>query len=887
MLLIKTAIGAILSGAFFAITGPSICFQDAGPGKPDDVAELFPSDAFAFFEFVQGPRLLKDWKEYVAAFTTPEGKAKVCENIEEAVGKALDRVPEKLLKDFKEGLPSLQRLAVVIRDPAESDFGWALIVTSSDPAFFGRILDDLKVFAAEEWIDQGARALAIRKLGESRFDPPLYVAASGARLALTTDRNTLQGILDRATGRLKGDDLRQNALYRELPAQPSEEATFRGFAGAPWAALQRPVPYGYGSARQMAYSMDQADAVFEFQKIRGMTMQATLRPGRVASKARLHIDVPCRLYDAVRQPAGPKDALRFIPPEALLAAHLNLKGGRQVWSDIEALFKRWDAIQKKAAPERAGRPGALERVEQEMERELGIRPRDLADAVGNEVAFAMVGKDILSSEEHALSSLFFVVKAADPPKAKERIEKILERAGAYRSSKEGDATLWLAKEAAEGPQPCVAMRGDVCLVAMKPEHLRAGLKASDDPKGFASRLPAEASSCPLIFSVNLKLISQLLTMMGLGLPDLSGELQLDQWSTTLCAMEKDHIQLSSTDAGFMMVGQAGLFAATMRPLFFRSMMFPAPPAAEPPQAAPPEPPALPEDELARRVEALTRRLRSDDPAARESASRELRSLGRQAAPRVAEAAGKETDGETRERMLNLLMHWKAYDALPELMDRKIQGFLAEFGEAIVTDDNNPWAGAGVAQWMRQDVGESWEHVLEPMYVNASLVDTLSHRDLLEHPAGLKKLVEKLPSVPATVKPQLAALFAFTNSASAASALLQAHAAESDAETKTYLQVALGWSAEPKAKAIVLEGFKSADPWIRRASFLAAERSQAPEIVAKLLELVKDRDPETRWNAAYTLRVVTEDRIHLNVLWPDEEFASKHASALEWWEKNKR
>jgi hypothetical protein len=108
----------------------------------------------------------------------------------------------------------------------------------------------------------------------------------------------------------------------------------------------------------------------------------------------------------------------------------------------------------------------------------------------------------------------------------------------------------------------------------------------------------------------------------------------------------------------------------------------------------------------------------------------------------------------------------------------------------------------------------------------------------------------------------------------------------DAEAKTFIQIALGWSSDAKAKEALYGGLKDQDVWIRRATFLGLDHSKDSTAISKLMELLDEKDPETRWNASYTLRGLTAGRVSVNVYVPDDELKASIAAGRDWWEKNK-
>src|SRR5688572_25555998 len=309
MLALKSAAAVLLAALVLVIT-PTFLAQDAGCGKADDVAQIPPEDTLGFMELVRAPRILHDWKEYVGSVTSADGKEKACAFIEEWFTQTLEIVPEKILKDLKEGLPSIQRMAVALTGIAEPELPWIFIATSSDPAFFKKIVEqDLSVFAGEEKVHQGSKVLSIRKLGDLKSGTPYFVAAAGGRLLITTRWESMTDALDRAAGRGAATDLRKNRMYSQF-APTTEEPVLRGFTN--W-KFENLLATSFGGGRRAKMGMDQADAAFELGKFNGSILEATFKPGRVESKLRMPVESPCRLYDAFRQPAGPKDLLAHLP----------------------------------------------------------------------------------------------------------------------------------------------------------------------------------------------------------------------------------------------------------------------------------------------------------------------------------------------------------------------------------------------------------------------------------------------------------------------------------------------------------------------------------------------------------------------------------------------
>ncbi len=884
MLIAKATVGGLLTALFMAVTAPAFFMQDAGPGKPDDVAELLPKDTILFAELVRAPKVLHDWKDYIGAVCTEAGKKNVCDEIEKAIKPAIDMIPEKLLKDLEAGLPNLQRLAIAMI-PGEHAPGYAVICTTSDEASLRKIMDDLKVFESEEINHQGHTIVVIRKMGEMRFGNGLLVCQVGKRVVFSTDAPSVYSVLDRAVGKGRGEDLRSNRLYKQLSNDVTDDPVIRAFSDMPWDMFDDYGGLGWRAKRASAMQMDEMDAILDFRKIRGTTLEATLKPGAVATKARVHVDASCRLYDAFKQPAGAKETLKFIPPDAMIAAHVNLKGGAELWPKIVEMFKRADTIEGKRRKNQEGRD-TLKQFDAEIEREIGVKADDIVALVGKEVAFSMVGEDPFSGEQNAVESLLFVVEVTDAEKAKELIGKITAKIGNYEEKTDGGAAMWLFKQEGQ-PMPIFALTGKTVLIATKPDVLKAALKSAADGGWFAKTLPEGAAGCSKILGVKHAALWKLLFMITRGgLPDLSKDLKLDRWSTVLLKEEKDFVELTCTDVG---VGLNTMGSLVVLPLMILGMgraYGRTEGEIVQPKAAVVESKPLPADKLAEQVKKNITDLRSDEVATRDAGMQAMRGIGRQASKLLAEACKTETDAEVKGRLIDLLLEWKAYDDLPELAQKKADAFLTEFLKALGSDD--PSMRSAFTSWDSSEEQDFYGWSIEPYYVNLGLLDRMRHRDIAEIPAAMKKLAEGLMNekTPIETRRLIAQVLAFQDSSGAADVILAALQKSDDAAIKPFLQIALGWSSDAKAVEAVVKGFKDASRKISRASFIAADHTKSPAVVSALVDLLKESDPETQWNAAFTLRGLSDNKIWVNSFALDDEVKAQVAAGAAWWEKNK-
>ncbi|HXX94857.1 MAG TPA: hypothetical protein VEN81_14615, partial [Planctomycetota bacterium] len=645
------------------LAGSGLLSQDYGAGRPEDIAAILPEEIAVFAEMVRPAKLLRDWKEYVGAFCTKEGKANVVQTLEAGAKEALTEIPEKLLKDLEQGFPSVHRIAVAMGKPrGQEDPFLAIVASASGEALWKTLVEDLKVFAAEEHPHRGSTILMIRKMGRHDLGQTLCVAAAGKRLVLSPYLASVKAVLDRASGQAPGRDLLRNESYSRLAAPQGEDPSVRAFAELHRFGL--PQFFGMdrrgGSARVGVQQMDVADAALGLRKFRGLSTEATLHPGAVAAVTRLSIEPTCPLYEAWRQPAGPKDLLRYVPFDAQILTHLNLKGGTAVLADIEGLIRRYSEIESKASSEDANGPrrhhrGQDDEWKKSFERETGVSFDDLAASISTEAAWGVIGENSLGDDQTMMASMLFVLSLADVEKARGIVEKLTQKHAPYEVKKEGDVTYFSPGQ--EGHGPVFALQGKTALIAMKEETARKGIKAAADGAGISKSMPPEASGASKLLALRHSAIWSIVKMASRGkVPDASKDLDLSGISVFLFNEEKAELRISSRDAG---VGLAFQSALMMMPvLLFASgpRMIMVDEDGARPEKSPgvPSAPKLPDDQLQAEVRKHLAALRSDEVVAREDSESGLRRLGPQAARLLADAVRKETDAEVKGRILKIL-----------------------------------------------------------------------------------------------------------------------------------------------------------------------------------------------------------------------------------------
>jgi HEAT repeat protein len=850
------------------------------PGHPDDLARLFPKEVAVYAEVGGLAQLQREWKPHLASFL-PEAKRKeALEELEKAAKSGFDRIPQRLLKDLERGLPTMQRLAMVLT-MGEEGTAFSAAALSSDPAVFPRIVnEDLKVFASLERPHGDVTVLEIRKVGEVELGASLLVAAAGARLFLSSRWSAMTAMLDRAAKPAAAGDLREHPSYRALAALPEDAPTFRGFLGE-FTSLFPFMAGGFGiGGRSSAHSLDQMNAVLGLDQLSGLSVTATLRPGDVRASTRMGIGSPCPLYDVWRQPAGPKELLKLLPASTAFAMHANLRSGADLWTRIKKLILRAGEIDRLAKGPDAPNEDLLAEFSQEFADNLGMTPDDLFGAVGSELMFALVGEEVFGGERQVFQSLVFGIRASDAAAARTLLDRLSGKLGEYAPQDREDVRWYLPKQ--EGQDlPVVALKGDLCLLGMAKAPLLALLKPAGAEAGLVSRLPADALASSKLMSFDFGAAWRgVIPTLGPEVPAAVRDLEISARTILFTDERDDAVLVNTRDSGLGLLLQAGSLAmpATML-LAFGALGLEDLPLATPQPEPDPSPAPLPADRLAERVKTLVTTLSSDDLEARESAGEGLRELGAQAVPAVTAALKTAADAEVRSRLLGLLLDWKAYDAAPEVLARKVAAFVDGFARAADEDEG----GGDLVQWFRED-GSTWTYALEPMYVDHARIDALPHLDVLDIPQGAAQVVAAAvdENLPKDQRRRLASVLAYRRSPAAGAAVAAALSGTVDPDVRLYLQIAAGWSDGPGARAAVLAGLKGEDPWLRRASFIAAERNAGPETVAHLVGLLKSPSPELRWNAAYTLRRISKDALKVNVYGSPSEIEK----AAAWWKERR-
>lgn len=855
---------------------------------PDTLAELFPEDALVFAEVSGLADLARDWRTYAEAYLPAPGRKEALDGLEKAMTEGLRQVPERLMKDLEKLVPALRRSAVgVWMDPAAGP-QVAGALSASDPALLKRIVEEgLKPFAADERPQGGSTLLLLRRIGDLSLGKGVWIGAAGTRLVLAPDGAAVARMLDRAAGKpVPGGDLRGHAAYKSFaaaPDGPSVRASWTGFATI------GDLAGGFGRGqRSSAHEMDKVNAVFGLDKIGAFLLEASLRPGRIASTARLRMDGPCALYDVWRQPAGPKETLAFVPPDAGLVAHVNASSGKDVWAGIETLMRRYDAVNALTLPP-GGRPRRTvkEEVDRDLEREFGLPPARLFGAIADEAAFALAGPDAFAFDGRMLNAILFVVKATDPAEARDVLRAILGRQKNYEE-KEQDGVLWWRPGQGAREAPIFALQGRMCLIGFAAETLEAALAAAKAGSNVAGGLPPEAAAASKLLRADLGgFWKGLVPRIGGELPPEARGLAVEGRSWIFFEEKPEELRLKTSDGGVGLAVQGGVM---LMPLLILSegprrharMEEVEAPAAPAPAAAP-----LPAEEVAATVKALVADMQADDVVKREEAVVGLRALGPQAIPAMVAAIQATSDAETRGRLLDQLVKWNAYDAMPEVLARKVESFLADFRRAPTARERALQRAERTVNWYRHE-GSPWPHSLEPHWVNETALRKVPHVDVLQYAAGAKAAAEAATGerLPLESRKSLASLLAFLDCGKAGATLVAARDGARDPDVKVLLQIALGWSDDPACRKAVLDGLTDGDAWIRRASFIAAERTSDPELVGRLVELLSSKDAEIRWNAGYTLGVLTKRKIRINVYAPEAEVEAAVGAAGAWWASNK-
>jgi hypothetical protein len=855
-----------LFGLFPALALLSIGRAQDSP-SPDAVAALFPAETCFYSAVGDLRKAIGPFKEYLRAQSKEgEGDA-LFEMIEKLIAEQVDKLPAGLKRDVRDGFNKLvsAHVGIVLEGIAEEP-PLVIILRSDDPGFFPRfVADNLKMFADQTHELSGRQVFQI----PTGAPFPLFVAGDRNLGIAATRIELLRGVFERIDGKDKRPSLKDRPDFKAWPPDLAVGASVYGSLEAIFSALPR-------SER---FDFDRSDAALGFSEIRGGTGIVRLDQGQMAGEFELEIGKECALYrDIVRQKSGPRELLRLIPQDTLMFLHLNIEGGEPFRKQLENFLGQVDK-------EFGHDTNTYKEFAEDLGRELKIPIDDLAKVLGPEAAAYIPGGDFMALAQGG-KGMGFLVRVADAKAAAAALEKVKAALPAelkFEPQEFRGVKIFASKE---GFEPAYAFSGDALIFGSGIRTIERAVAAQLDRSSVAdredllSKLPADTSK---IMGYGLKpmfaMLRQVAGMMG-GAGPLAA-FPIEEFEKKISDKAIDIVTISETDRGWSLRSR-GWGGAAPNPLGLAFMSFGMQGRVrEAPRAVPVEPPPaterveVPKDpkELEALIQSLVADLAADEAQRRESASRKLLGLGQVTVPALVKAY-KTDDPDVRSRIEYLLVSLKAYDALPEVIDRALGDIVRRLQEE---DQEERWD-----MWNPSQEGT---HAIEPGRWMGRLDDQLRAKgadlSILDSAAGARGVARKVAdaalSVP--VRRQLARLLACLDTSACGPEIVQAlETSGADETTKAWLLMSAGLAKDPAAQKMLRAALGSGKLAERRGAFLGAERSTDPAIRDALFDLVLSKDQETAFNATFTLRRISHGAVNLNSHWKPAKLADRLKAA---------
>ncbi|OHB77447.1 MAG: hypothetical protein A2Z34_09255 [Planctomycetes bacterium RBG_16_59_8] len=299
-----------------------------------------------------------------------------------------------------------------------------------------------------------------------------------------------------------------------------------------------------------------------------------------------------------------------------------------------------------------------------------------------------------------------------------------------------------------------------------------------------------------------------------------------------------------------------------------------------------EPPALPKEkaEAEKMIKGLIVDLGDDDANKRMEATEKLKSLGLAEESRglvlpAVRAVLQSDDPEVTARAKDILSACHDFDPVPDVVRQKVGGIIENLSRGGREWQTIQWEGA-------DDPARS---ELEPTTgywgISAKEADLV----VLMCESGVRELADTLLKHEGEEGVKRNGMYLLTayNSSAASENLRKMIDGEQDATARLLAIVALGWSADEKSKKRVEDFLQNGTTAERRAAFLAVERSTDPAWIGVLRKLLESKEPETRYNAAYTLGELTGGKagFEFNAFDSGENRARALEAFDSWWKAN--
>lgn len=813
--------------------------------------DFLPKDVSAFAELRNAGAIPAAVTAYVDRHAAEGKAADALQKINDAFDAALETLPEEARKKVKTRLLAVRGVAVAV--PEFRGFDDApravFVVEAANEKIAAAVLDE----DLAPWISTSFRVGDDRVL---RFDtdPAFFLARRGAFLIASTDLPEVAAALKRAPE----DSIAAHPSYADLGAETSTTPLVRGFFDVAHMTSQSSL----NDTRRDRRSYDVADAAVGWSNIRSVLFRGGVVDGIVSTRVETRTTGPVPALELLLGAEGDPDAWTYLPSNLVFGQSLRFDSAEQFRDRLKGFLDRIDTV----VAESGDKPDGLwEEFERELAKEIGVAPNEFVDAAGVEVLLYMArdleGPGGIDSPE----GMGLIVRIKDRGKAERIVERLKEKieGAEWTETAHNGVTILHADD---GTMTwAYAITDEAFVGGMGVETVKAALDAHAAGDGFVKRAPAALmKSAHQTTAIRLGPVLHLVQMvfgMGGGGIDLGADLASpDAVDVTAMRPTEQGIEVRSEGCG----GSSLIFSyAAWIPFVFARIggywgETPEAPEDTEPRVAAPETAAAEAYPLPDDADAFIRRqvraLRSEDAAERDEATAILLRVGRPATAALAEEAAKTGDPETKLRITVLIEAAGAYEALPELLEEKFKSL----SEAIGRE--------GISILRHGDIEPTvWDRRFKTEVV-------------LNSPAGIERLAALLnESRDGRVRENAAGLLALYDSSSADARILELMKSSEGTERLSLL-IASGWGSG----AAIPEALASVDVMTRRAAFVAAERSASPAVADALFGLLDAADPETRFNAAFTLRRLTGGKINTNPFLPADERPVQAGKVRDWW-----
>lgn len=849
--------------------------QDTATQARKSVTDFLPEKASTFVEARNMGRVPLAVKAYLDRFAAEGKSGEALEKVVELIDMALQQLPEEARKKIKIRALGVRSAAVAI--PEFLGFDDTPQTVFAIEFVNAKIVNTILTKDLDPWIGS-TLTIGTTKIYRLDIEPALFLAAQGPIAVGSTD---LQQVAE-ALKRTSEHSISRHVLLKELGKETSKDPYVRGFFDVSHMMSQSSL----NDTRNDRWSFEQLDAATGWSWIRAVLFRASLTDGLITAKVetRLVEDVEVPVFELFKGAGGDAVAWKYVPGHLVAAASVRFESLKGFRDRLKTFLDRIDTVMKESGEEPQG---FWDEFQEWLTDDVGVSLDEIVTAAGPEVLM-FFARDL---EEGGISSpegFGIVLRVADRKKAEALLDTVIENTPldaveSWEEKEHRGITIKYA-ETPEG-EWAFAFTDDCFVATIGVKTLEAAIDAQKDGKGFlalgehipglAEVMQPSSQTFALALSPVLELGGMVMGMMGGPGADFGADLFAEH-AVDVAGIRTTANGLELTSAGCggsaLLYGIIPLSVTAIRGMSFGMAGEEEVEGTEPRVATTlnnrAEAYPLPEDP--KEAEALIRRqvrnLNSDDAGERDEATATLLRIGRPAVAALAAEAKRTRDPETMARIKTLIGAVGAYEELPKVLQAKFNGLAEKIADKRVE----------LLRWTLKDTGTK---NLEPIVWDKRLKSEV----ILTSPAAIRKVADLYRSTgDDRVRRNAAALLALYDAGAVEDVILGALDTESDPKIARFLLIAAGWGRSEAAHKAVIGGLDSPELFTRRAAFLAVERSASPEVAGKLFELLGSDDPETRFNATFTLRRLTGAGLNVNAFLPKVERDWTIKQARKWW-----